>query len=123
MRFKVWQKCGKVWQKFFFLKIVRISECMNDYVYQIQGALENAIGEFKGLRVVVCDLNNLEIVDAPSEILDKDTCKFLQFRLQLTEDAINIQNLPVVVQNKIRVPLGKWLDRWVLKNFYGDISY
>jgi hypothetical protein len=116
---EVWQSVAKI----FFLKIVRISECMNDYVYQIQGALENAIGEFKGLRVVVCDLNNLEIVDAPSEILDKDTCKFLQFRLQLTEDAINIQNLPVVVQNKIRVPLGKWLDRWVLKNFYGDISY
>jgi hypothetical protein len=95
---------------------------MNDYVYQIQGALENAIGEFKGLRVVVCDLNNLEIVDAPAEILDKDTCKFLQFRLQLTEDTINIQNLPVGIQNKIRIPLGKWLDQWVLKNFYGNFG-
>lgn len=102
---------------------MRISECMNDYVYQIQGALENAIGEFKGLRVVVCDLNNLEIVDAPSEILDKDTCKFLQFRLQLTDDTINIQNLPAGIQNKIRVPLGKWLDQWVIENFHGNISY
>ena len=102
---------------------MRISECMNDYVYQIQGALENAIGEFKGLRVVVCDLNNLEIVDAPAEILDDATCKFLQFRLQLTEDTINVQNLPVGIQNKIRVPLGKWLDQWVLKKFYGDIGY
>lgn len=101
---------------------MRISECMNDYVYQIQGALENAIGEFKGLRVVVCDLNNLEIVDVPAEILDKDTCKFLQFRLQLTEDTINIQNLPAGIQNKIRVPLGKWLDYWVLKNFYGNFG-
>jgi hypothetical protein len=96
---------------------------MNDYVYQIQGALENAIGEFKGLRVVVCDLNNLEIVDAPSEILDKDTCKFLQFRLQLTDDTINIQNLPAGIQNKIRVPLGKWLDQWVLENFHGNLGY
>jgi len=95
---------------------------MNKYVYQIQGALENATGEFLGLRVLVCDLYNFESVDVPREVLDRDTVAFLQFRLHLTPDPVNIQRLPNGVQNKIRLLLGKWLDRWVLENFYGDLS-
>lgn len=93
---------------------------MSKYVYQIQGALENAAGEFKGLRVLVCDLHNFDSVDVPREVLDKETAKYLEFRLNVTTVPLNMQNLPVGVQNKIRTPLGKWLDRWVLDNFYGD---
>lgn len=99
---------------------MRISRSMNKYVYQIQGALESATGQFKGLRVLVCDLNNFDSVDVPATILDKETAKYIQFRLRVTPDAINIQRLPNEVQNKIRAPLGAWLDRWVLENFYGD---
>jgi hypothetical protein len=95
---------------------------MSKYVYQIQGALENAQGELKGLRVLVCDAYNMDIVDAPIEILDNETAKFLQFRLRVNKQAINIQNLPLTVQRKIRTPLGRWLDQWVLENFHGDIS-
>lgn len=95
---------------------------MNKYVYQIQGALENAAGEFLGLRVLVCDLYNFESVDVPREVLDRDTVAYLQFRLHITKDPVNIQRLPNGVQNKIRLLLGKWLDRWVLENFYGDLS-
>ena len=95
---------------------------MNKYVYQIQGALENPPGKLKGLRILVCDLNNFDTADAPIEILDYETVKYLEFRLNLSEDALNIQRLPVKVQNNIRTPLGKWLDRWVLDNFYGDTS-
>lgn len=95
---------------------------MNKYVYQIQGALENPPGKLKGLRILVCDLNNFDTADVPIEILDNDTVKYLQFRLNLCEDTLNIQRLPVKVQNNIRTPLGKWLDRWVLDNFYGDTS-
>jgi hypothetical protein len=95
---------------------------MNKYVYQIQGALEDKDHNLKGLRVLVCDQYNFDSVDVPIEILDKETAKYLAFRLKLTEDALVIQNLPHGVVNKIRMLLGKYLDRWVLINFYGDTS-
>ena len=91
-------------------------------MYQIHGALENAQGQFKGLRVLVCDLNYFDSVDAPVEILDNETAKFIQFRLKISKQPLDIQRLPVSVQNRIREPLGRWLDDWVLKNFYGNIS-
>ncbi len=91
-------------------------------MYQIHGALENAQGQFKGLRVLVCDLNYFDSVDAPVEILDNETAKFIQFRLKISKQPLDIQRLPVSVQNRIRAPLGRWLDNWVLKNFYGNIS-
>lgn len=95
---------------------------MNDYLYQIQGALENAQGRFQGFRVLVCDLLNFESVDIPSSVLDNETAKFIQFRLRLCNKPLNIQKLPVSVQNRIREPLGHWLDYWVQKNFYGSTS-
>jgi hypothetical protein len=95
---------------------------MSKYVYQIQGALESAAGQFQGLRVLVCDLYNFDSVDVPMEILDKETARYIEFRLNITTETMNIQKLPVSVQNKIRAPLGRWLDDWVLENFYGDIS-
>jgi len=105
-----------------YLMVLRISKGMSKYVYQIQGALENAHGRFTGLRVLVCDLYNFDSVDVPSSILDKETAKFLEFRLKITTDAVNIQRLPIIIQNKIRAPLGRWLDQWVLENFYGNTS-
>ena len=101
---------------------MRISGSMNNYVYQIKGALESPAGKLTGLRILVCDLYNFDEADAPIEILDHETVKYLEFRLNLTDDALIIQCLPVKVQNNIRTQLGKWLDRWVLDNFYGDIS-
>jgi hypothetical protein len=95
---------------------------MSKYVYQIQGALENPPGRLRGLRILVCDLNYFDSVDAPIHLLDKETVKYLEFRLSITAEALNIQRLPVGIQNRIRIPLGKWLDQWVLENFYGDIS-
>jgi hypothetical protein len=93
---------------------------MSKYVYQIQGALESPQGQFIGLRVLVCNIDFLDMVDVPVEILDSETVKYMQFRLSITAEAINIAALPVEMQNKIRTPLGRWLDRWVLENFYGD---
>ena len=95
---------------------------MSKYVYQIQGALESKEGVLHGLRVLVCDLYNFDSVDVPAAIIDRETRKYLEFRLRLTDDALNIQRLPVKIQNNIRAPLGRWLDRWVLENFYGDTS-
>ena len=93
---------------------------MSKYVYQIQGALENAQGKFLGFRVMVCDLYNFESVDIPVEVLDSETAKYIQFRLSITSEAVDIQKMPVEIQNKIRTPLGRWLDYWVTKNFYGS---
>jgi len=93
---------------------------MSKYVYQIQGALENRQGKFLGLRVLVCDANNFDSVDVPVEVLDSETAKYVQFRLSITAETVNIKSLPVEIQNRIRTPLGRWLDQWVLKNFYGD---
>ena len=97
--------------------------CMSKYVYQIQGALENAQGKFLGLRCLVCNVDFLDMVDVPVEILDNDTVKYMQFRLSITDEPIDIQRLPVGIQNRIRAPLGRWLDRWVLENFkHGNTS-
>ena len=101
---------------------MRISKGMNNYVYQIQGALEGPDKKFKGFRVLVCSVDNLEMVDVPNTIFGKETAKYIEFRLNVTTGNINIQSLPNVVQNRIRVPLGAWLDQWVLKNFYGNTS-
>ena len=95
---------------------------MNDYAYQIKGALESASGRFFGFQVIVCNASRLETINVPATVLDPETVKFLEFRMRLTTTPINIQRLPTSVQNKIRVPLGNWLDKWVLKNFYGDYS-
>ena len=94
---------------------------MSKYVYQIQGALENKDGVLHGLRVLVCDLYNFDSVDVPIAVLDKETRAYLKYRLMVTE-TMNIQRLPIRIQNNIRAPLGRWLDQWVLKNFHGDIS-
>ena len=71
---------------------------------------------------MVCNVDYLDEVDVPVEILDHDTYKYLSFRLSITAEALNIQSLPVEIQNRIRAPLGRWLDHWVLDNFYGDTS-
>lgn len=99
-----------------------ISVSMSKYVYQIQGALETKQGKFLGLRVLVCDVNYFDSVDVPAEVLDSETARYLEFRLSITAEAINIQSLPVEIQNKIRTPIGRWLDQWVLDNFYGNNS-
>jgi hypothetical protein len=80
------------------------------------------MGKFIGLRCLVCDVNFMDMVDVPVEVLDHDTYKYMQFRLSITAEALNIQSLPVGIQNRIRAPLGRWLDHWVLENFYGDTS-
>lgn len=100
---------------------MRISECMNHYVYQIQGALENEQGRFCGFRVLICDANNFETVDVPRDVVDRETAAYLQYRLRLIEH-VEIQRLPIKVQNVIRAKVGKWLDQWVLENFYGNTS-
>jgi hypothetical protein len=80
------------------------------------------MGKFIGLRCLVCDVNFMDMVDVPVEVLDHDTYKYMQFRLSITAEALNIQSLPVGIQNRVRAPLGRWLDHWVLENFYGDTS-
>jgi hypothetical protein len=97
-----------------------INMSMNKYVYQIQGALEDKRGKLLGLRVLVCNVDNLDSVDVPVEVLDSETAKYIQFRLSITAETVSINSMPYEIQNKIRAPLGRWLDHWVHDNFYGD---
>jgi hypothetical protein len=92
---------------------------MTKYAYQIQGALEDPNKNIRGFRVLVCTVDYLNTVDAPVEIFDKDTLEYLKYRFSICE-YMNIQKLPISIQNKIRGPLGKWLDKWVLENINGD---
>lgn len=94
---------------------------MNNYVYQIQGMLETKEGKFGGMRVLVCNTLYFDSADIPAEVFDKETAKYMEFRLKVHEH-MDIRKLPVSVQNAIRKPIGIWLDRWVLENFYGDTS-
>ena len=99
---------------------MRISKIMSKYVYQIQGALEDHERNLMGFRVLVCDLYYFDSVDVPIEILDKETIRYLEFRFKVCDVTPNIAKLPYGIQNKIRAPLGRWLDQWVLKNFHGN---
>ena len=92
---------------------------MSKYAYQIQGALENAQGKFKGFQVFVCTNYNFGMATVPSEILDKETIKYLEFRLKVYPK-FNMKTLPATVQSNIRMPLGHWLDNWVLDLIYGN---
>jgi hypothetical protein len=94
---------------------------MSKYAYQIKGALESAEGRFKGFRVFVCTNYDFANVDVPSNIFDTETIKYIEFRLKVSEK-FDIRKLPATVQNNIRVPLGNWLDNWVLDFIYGDTS-
>ena len=94
---------------------------MSKYLYQIQGALENAEGRFKGFRVFVCTNYNYGLADVPSNVFDKETAKYIEFRLKLSEK-FDVRKLSATVQNNIRAPLGRWLDDWVIEFIYGDTS-
>jgi hypothetical protein len=89
---------------------------MTTYVYQIQGALENAKQELLGFRVFLCTASYFDSVDVPAEVFDKELIAYMRFRLAVTESRININHLPLKIQNKLRNAMGKWLDHWVLEN-------
>jgi hypothetical protein len=92
---------------------------MVNYAYQIQGALEDFEQNIKGFRVLICNAHQFETVDVPVEVFDRETIKYLQYRFKLCE-YMNVAKLPISIQNKIRKPLGMWLDFWVLENLDGS---
>lgn len=98
--------------------------CINvsmKYAYQIQGALEDQNQEITGFRVILCTAYHFYNVDAPAELFDRSTLQYIKFRLAVNSH-MNMKNLPVPIQNKIRTPLGRFLDFWVLENTDGYFS-
>jgi len=83
------------------------------YVYQIKGILEKPNKDIGGMRVLLCSKDFFDSVDVPAEIFDKSTLKYLKFRLQVNE-YIDVQKLPIPIQNRIRSPMNQWLDNWVI---------
>ena len=91
------------------------------YAYQIQGTLKNTSQKILGFRVIVCTAYHFYNVDAPAELFDYNTLDYLKFRLAVNP-YMDVRKLPVSIQNKIRTPLGRFLDYWVLENINGDYS-
>ena len=83
------------------------------YVYQIKGLLEKPNKDIGGMRVLVCSKDFFDTVDVPVEIFEKEILDYLKFRLQVNE-YIDMQKLPNEIINKIRFPMNRWLDQWVL---------
>jgi hypothetical protein len=90
------------------------------YVYQIKGILEKSNKDVGGIRVLICSKDFFDSVDVPAEVIDKETLRYLKYRLAVNE-FVDVRKLPIVIQNRIRTPLNLWLDNWVLKeNSIGD---
>ena len=88
------------------------------YVYKILGILETLDGNIGGIKVSVCSAVYLGDVDIPSSVFDKQTLDYLKFRLKVNS-YINVQQLPRKIQNKIRTPIGLYLDEWIKEEFNG----
>ena len=86
-----------------------------NYGYQITGVLEMPGGEIKGFRVLLCTLHHFETVDVPSHIFDKSVLAYIKFRTSLPS-TLDIRKLPVEIENRIRFPMNKFLDKWVATN-------
>lgn len=82
------------------------------YVYKILGILETLDGVIGGIRVTVCSSAYMGDVDVPSIIFDKETLDYLKFRLKV-HSYVNVQQLPNKIQNKLREPIGRYLDEWI----------
>ena len=92
------------------------------YGYQIQGVLEDRNQEIIGFRVVVVfSSQHFYTVDAPAELFDLGTLQYIKFRLAVNP-YMDVRKLPASIQNKIRTPLGRFLDFWVLENTDGHLS-
>jgi hypothetical protein len=88
---------------------------MTIYVYQIKGTLENAAGDVLGFRIFLCTANFFKEVDVPKEVFDKETLAYMKYRLAITE-RVDMRRIPIAIQNKLRTPMDRWLDNWVLEN-------
>ena len=84
------------------------------YVYQIKGILEKPNRDIGGIRVLLCSKDFFDSVDVPANIIDKETLRYLKYRLAVNA-FVDVRKLPIVIQNRIRTPLNLWLDNWVLK--------
>lgn len=85
------------------------------------GVLETSDGEIGGMRVKVCSSVYMGDVDVPSIVFDKETLDYLKFRLKVNS-YLNVQQLPNKVQNKMREPIGRYLDEWIKEEFNNGVS-
>ena len=85
------------------------------YTYQIKNVLLNGERGIVGFRVVVATNDQFFTVDVPAEIFEHGVLAYVKFRLKVFE-YMDVRNLPAAVQNKIRTPLGRFLDLWILES-------
>lgn len=83
--------------------------------------MENNNNDILGFRVIVVTGSEFYTVDVPAELFDYETLRYLKFRMSVNS-VMDVSRLPLAIRNKIRGPLGRYLDYWVLENIHGDYS-
>ena len=89
------------------------------YTYQIKSVLYRPAVGIRGFRVVLATEEHFYEVDVPAENFDNETLRYIRFRLMVCPH-MDVRNLPRRVQHKIRAPLGRFLDFWILEDRYGN---
>ena len=91
------------------------------YTYQIKSVLLSGRKDVLGFRIIVATDLYFHDVDVPAEIFDYETLVYFGFRMKLCQ-YVDIRNLPKQIQHKIRTPLGRFLDEWILEEHNGNNS-
>jgi hypothetical protein len=89
------------------------------YSYQIKSVLYRSGVGITGFRVLLATEHHFFEVDVPAENFDNETLQYMRFRLAVSQH-MDVRNLPRRVQHKIRTPLGRFLDFWILEDRYGN---
>ena len=91
--------------------------CINmvvKYTYQIKSILFNGRKDVLALRVILATDLYFYDVDVPAEVFEYATLVYLGFRMRLCE-YMDIRNLPKAVEDKVRKPVERFLDDWILE--------
>jgi hypothetical protein len=89
------------------------------YTYQIKSVLKSRDHGILGFRVVVATRDEFFDVDVPAEIFEYEVLAYVRFRIKVYP-FMDVRSLPRPLQSKIRTPLGRFLDLWILDNKYGN---
>jgi hypothetical protein len=85
------------------------------YQYQIKEVLKTARGQISGFRaLVIVESLDYHLVSIPAEIFEYEMLLYFKCRLKMYQ-RVDIQRLPLSVQYKIRAPIERFLDLWVLE--------
>jgi hypothetical protein len=89
------------------------------YTYQIKSILLSGRKDVLGIRVIVATDMYFHDVDVPAEVFDYETLVYLGFRMKVC-NLMDFRNASPTIAEKVRKPLGRFLDDWILEEYDGD---